>query len=109
MINKFEEFNRMKNELLQKITDREKEILKIIDDYVEYDDIFKRKHKIDFFKALSFNINPLTNDNIIWYKPNKFVYGSKEKIKLSKDEIEKLSKFIESPELYKNTKKYNIL
>ncbi len=41
IINKFEEFNKMKNELLQKITDREKEILKIIDDYVEYDDIFR--------------------------------------------------------------------
>lgn len=108
IINKFEEFNKMKNELLQKITNREKEILKIIDDYVEYDDIFRRKHKIDFFKALSFNINPLTDNNFIWYKPNKFVYGSKEKIKLSKDEIEKISKFMDSPELYKKTKKYNL-
>lgn len=29
-INKFEEFNKMKTDLLQKITDREKEILTII-------------------------------------------------------------------------------
>ncbi len=32
----------------------------------------------------------------------------KEKIKLSKDEIEKISKFMDSPELYKKTKKYNL-
>jgi hypothetical protein len=108
MINKFEEFNKMKTDLLKKIEERENEILKIIDDYVAYDDIFRRKHKIDFFKSLSFNINPLTDDNFIWYKNDKFLYGSKRKIILSKDEINDFSKFMENPELYKKSKKYNL-
>jgi len=87
-------------------------ILKMIDDFISYDEDFKKKHHLDYYKAFDFSYTPDSDSiklNVKYFtndpRLKKAVLGL---IVFSGKEYEDLEKFMENPEIYKNHKKYNL-
>ena len=62
-----------------------------------------------FFKCNSFDFGEyLHNKFYVYYEYDKTMRGAVTKLVFTEDEYERLLKFMENPELYKSTKKYNL-
>ena len=99
MITEFDLFN--EPEKIRKL------YIKLIDEFVEFDEEFRKKNNINFFKCINFNIHEYDNTIVVWYHYNENLQKVT-MLHFTTEEYERLLKFIEDPELYKSKKKYNL-
>ena len=107
MIASFEDYNKMK-----------KELIRLVDDYIRFNDDFREKYVVaydyNFHGCYDFSFDEKGTDEkyfrIFYYYNDKFYDKTIRDIftSIPKKEYEELKKFMENPELYKSVKKYNL-
>jgi len=105
MIVSFKEYNKKGRDL----SHYKVKILSVIDDFIIYDNDFRERNTIKDYKS-SFDVyyKKMKND---WVNVVQYYYGEHKRqyeVTFTKDEFDKLKIFMENPELYKNSKNYNL-
>lgn len=107
MIISFDKFEKKQKEL----KNYKKSILKLIDEFItNSDEDFQKKHNIigrPYIGSFDFSIHPKWGFNIKYNYGDHYIFRTDD-IYLDGLEYKKLQEFMKDPELYKNTKKYNI-
>ena len=84
-------------------------ILSVIDDFIVYDNDFRESHEIKDYKS-SFDFYYEKNKKD-WLIVVQYYYGEYKRhyqVTFTENEFDELKLFMENPDLYKNSKKYNM-
>ena len=112
MIVNFEEYKNKQKEL----DEYKDSILKLIDEYVEFNNDFKERHNIlNYIRATDFYFSQKDDRRF----KIQFLFGNdpdltagllqyNSEVSIMHSEYKDLQQFMEDPELYKATKKYNV-
>lgn len=105
MIVSFEEYKKKEKEL----SEYKNTILKLIDEFIQSDDEFRKNYynRIgDYRYATDFYEDKLRDRGHRIYYISRF--GNTDDFVLTHKEYQRLLKFMEDPDLYRNAKKYNL-
>lgn len=104
MIVNFKEYNKRARDFFG----YKDKLLLVIDDFIIYDEDFKKNHDIDYYKeSYEFYMQKSTGGWVCHVKYyNK--YKHEREVTFTVEENDRLEKFMENPDLYKNTKNFNI-
>jgi hypothetical protein len=103
MIVSFREYSKIDKTL----KNYKKSILKVIDEYINYNDEFRKKHDIIGY-LYSSDFDYRNNSIVVTYRFELTNFEIPYKIYFTIAEYNDLKKFMKDPDLYKNTKKYNL-
>ena len=95
----------------QEVEEYKKSMLKIIDDFILYDEDFRMVHaslQLDrYVKSTDFHFK--ANTIIVeYFYFIQHTFNTVDHIEFLPDEYKRLEEFMKNPELYKNKKKYNL-
>lgn len=91
--------------IIKKYRDEYHSILKLIKEYLLFEKIIF--YKDTFVRDVNFYSDDNGNDDTVEFEMEDR-FGDKETISIDGERFEDLMKYIENPELYKKTKKYNL-